>query len=79
MKRVPKREPLDAAGVRLKVGDSITSTVGYHAEEHRGKVIEVIRQVCIAVRHDEGCCVPPLNARRPFTTTCAAKLWRKSP
>lgn len=78
MKTKPKRIPLDYDGVLLKMGDAVESTVGYHAEPHHGRVVEIVRGPCIAIEHVEGCCIPPPNARIPLTTTCAARLWKKS-
>jgi hypothetical protein len=73
----PKKLPLDAAGVRLKRGDWVESTANLDEDAcHKGRVVEIVRGVCIDIEHVRGCCERSAHAKDSVTRS-AARLWRK--
>ncbi len=71
------RIPLDAAGVRLKSGDWVESTNSLDEDaRHKGKVVAVVRGLCVDVEHVRGCCERSAKSKDSVTRS-AARLWRR--
>ncbi len=66
--RSPPRGPLDAADVRLEIGDPVVSTRDYDpARTYSGKVVRLVRGLVIEILRDDG------QIRR-----CSSRLWRRT-
>lgn len=71
MKQAPPEQcyPIDAAGIRLNVGDPVVSTADYDRERtYTGRVVALWRGRVVEIRRDDG------RLQR-----CSARLWKRAP
>jgi hypothetical protein len=68
MMRSPPRGPIDAAGVRLEIGEPVVSTPLYDdARTYTGKVVKLVRGRVVEILREDG-----------QTRRCSSRLWRRT-